>query len=114
MDDKEHHIKLTFDEGVYANLICEAPPESICHAIWSCNCESWDDEGIGEDGLPFHSITDDDDKEVRHIGTFKDHCRFDDFFDESGISDSPDVTINLNFKSEWQGDFFSFEVTGLK
>lgn len=113
MDDKEHHIKLTFDEGVYANLICEAPPESLCHASFACDCETYYDMGIDDEGVPYHIGVDDEDNEIKHEGTYKEYCNFKDWFEDEYIDASPTV-VSLSFESEWQGEFFSFKVTGLK
>ena len=35
------------------SMTCEEPPESMCHAVWTCECEGWSSDGI-DNGEPWH------------------------------------------------------------
>ena len=30
------------------SMTCEEPPESMCHAVWACDCEEWSSDGIDD------------------------------------------------------------------
>jgi hypothetical protein len=51
-------------------LICKAPADSLCHAVWPCDCEWWCKSGV-QDGKPWHAPGDYSEPEYeRHVGTF--------------------------------------------
>lgn len=95
---------------------CEAPAESLCHAVYGadCVCETWSEAGI-EAGHPFHVVTEWDDEakttvEVRHVGQFDPKtCNLRDWFENADECLRGSITFPVN--GSWEGDFYQFEVT---
>jgi len=72
--------------GVEYTFRCNAPAESLCHAVYDCTCEEWTDGGV-EDGVPYHTVGSDDPVDIetiRHYGRFEpDECNERDWFENS-------------------------------
>jgi hypothetical protein len=68
-----HFVTIDLEDwrpGDHPSLTCEAPPEAMCHAVWTCDCEWWCKTGI-ENGRPWHAPGDYSEPEYeRHVGTF--------------------------------------------
>lgn len=112
LPDKEtlhdHFVKCDFDGRAYMNLICKAPNEALCHATYSCNCETWAKEWV-EDGTPKHE-TDFEwgDNEV-HTGEFVNACNLEEWF-SADCGESLQGQILFPVSSTWEGDHVEFQV----
>lgn len=112
-----HSVTIDF-EGMYphpSSFHCSAPDDAMCRAVWDCDCESWEYEGIAG-GVPWHGFTDSylvadsvRTTVTRHRGRFDpNHCNIIDWLansDETGRG-----TITLPIKPEWQGDYYTWTV----
>lgn len=74
MTTPDHTVTVEFegDTTWHGPMTCHAPAEALCHASWTCDCESWVHQGV-TDGVPWHSEQDADDpltrSTERHVGT---------------------------------------------
>jgi hypothetical protein len=89
------------------SLTCKAPVESICHAVWDCQCESWDADGI-EDGAPWHSLQGGDfDSTERHVGRFdRSECNLVNWFDNTDEVMRGSITFPV--VAAFDGDYYTF------
>lgn len=107
--DDMHTVTLTFN-GVAptATFACHAPSTAICHAVWTCACEEWDEAGV-TDGVPWHRVDDSDIEPHRHEGALDDReCNLRDWFENSDDPLHGHVTVPVT--ATWQGDHYTFEV----
>lgn len=100
--------------GVSYWFRCNAPAESLCHAVYECVCEEWMDAGVTADGLPYHDVDSGDpddhgEQPIRHWGQFEpDVCNEQDWFENSDEVLRGKVTFPV--KGEWDGNGYTFEV----
>lgn len=109
-----HTVTLEWDKDGYlrSTLNCPDAPESLCHAVYNCDCEEYGAEGVA-DGRPWHSpyAYDEAPSLVRHRGVFDPAvCNLRDWFDNE---DDPIVTssITVPVKPVWTGDGYEFHLT---
>lgn len=112
----EHTVTVEWDrhgrEGF--TFHCDAGPESMCRAVWTCECEFWGQAGVML-GRPWHAIDDGDEDlvlgiPVRHIGRFEtDECNLRDWFENSDEALHGSVTFPV--EASWDGDSCTFEAT---
>lgn len=73
MSAPDHFVRIDLERsfpGDRPDLICKAPADAMCHAVYTCGCESWCKQGI-EDGKPWHVPGDYSEPEYeRHVGRF--------------------------------------------
>lgn len=95
--------------GPSMSLKCEAPAEALCHAVWACECEEWDEDGV-EDGKPWHRH-DGDSHLARHRGKFDPtECNLRDWFENS---DEPmEGAIVFRVDPVFHGDYVTFKPAG--
>ena len=90
-------------------LVCNAGPEGLCHAVWTCDCEVWNEEGI-RNGVPAHQPGgdgEDDNEGVWHAGTFDpDKCNLQDWFDNSDECVFGEIRVPV--REVWHGDYVTF------
>ena len=103
----DHTLDITFDEGARASLICAAPADALCRAVWVCECES-----IGGyeviDGSPTHKG---DEHRAPHVGQFvSDACNYRDWFDEGEGIDEVSGRLSVDIEADWQGDYYEFNI----
>lgn len=89
---------------------CLAPADSLCHAVYTCTCEEWQDGGV-VDGAPWHipyGGGDPDDVEaVRHFGVLDEaECGLRDWFENSDEAMRGSITFPVT--AEWDGDMCLF------
>lgn len=86
---------------------CEAALNSLCHALYSCECESWYTEGM-RDGKPFHIAQG---EAEYHVGEWNiAECRYEDWFydiDGEGLRGS----VKLDVRPEWDDYGYDFHVS---
>lgn len=102
----DHTVTIEWEDGYpsYA-FACKAPSESLCHAVWDCDCEAWDQQGI-ENGEPWHGH---DDGEWRHLGHFQDgHCGLREWFENSDEAVCGSLTVPVT--AEFQSDYYLFRL----
>ena len=106
-------------------VVCNEPPEAVCRAQFDCTCEEYAATGIGDDGVPWHELTDgymdDDQREAaaqgnppRHYGRHGGECTYALWLNEGddpeesgrGTADMP-ITGFL-----WTGDGYEWTVGG--
>lgn len=85
-------------------LVCNAPLDSICHAQWDCECESWPDQGI-EGGRAWHETHDGE----THWTTLNlDYCIWRDWFESD---DEPlNGTVTVDITPRWEVDYAAFDL----
>lgn len=68
MTEAIHHIVI---ENGSAILECHATSDTLCHAVYDCNCVEWFKSGV-EDGVPWHETETFEswEKTERHFGRF--------------------------------------------
>lgn len=112
----DHTVTVEWEDGSispYMRFRCNAGPESLCHAVWTCECEEYDETGV-TDGRPWHMLADGY-RDVtysgvqRHVGKFEpDECSLRDWFENSDESLRGSVTFPV--EGEWDGDSYLFNV----
>ena len=108
--NNDHIAEIDFESSMYPNLVCNAPEQSFCHAVWTCDCEQWDSQGI-KDGKPWHESNHGDFEEdyIYHEGTFNSNeCNYTDWFDCGEM-----LTGSIKFPVEtyWTGDCLAFRIS---
>lgn len=106
----EHTVTVTFEDGFPRyTFTCNAGPESLCHARYTCDCETWYDHSI-RNGVPAHR-PDPFDEESWHAGVFDaDECFHKSWFDEA--DDAPlDGEVTFPVNPVWQDDYETFDIT---
>jgi len=94
--------------GDCPTLICKAPADAMCHAIWTCQCESWFKDGI-ENGQPWHAPGDYSEiDDERHVGTLDpSQCIY---IDWAGNSDEClRGVITIPVEPDHHGDYVTFD-----
>lgn len=94
----KHSVSITFDGSGYPSYSfrCEASAESLCHAEYACDCETWWDEVV-TDGRPEHE----GDGMDPCVGRFVTRCGLQDWFNESDEGDALRGTINIPVTPQW-------------
>lgn len=91
------------------SMTCEEPPESMCHAVWTCECEGWSSDGV-DNGEPWHHHYEDL-PHVRHVGKFdRAVCNWGDWFD--GSDETMRGAIVFRVEGKWVGDGMEFRPVG--
>ena len=111
----DHAITIDFDGGLgpHVTFACIAPEGAICHAVWTCDCESWVRSGV-TDGVPWHSDHDPDDpltaSTERHVGTLDAaYCGLRDWFD-AGDGEDIHGKVTVPVKPIWEPEYVRFEI----
>lgn len=103
-------------------VVCNEPPEALCRAQWDCGCEEYADTGIGEDGVPWHELTDgymdDDQREAaargdapRHYGQHGGECNYALWLNEDDPAESGYGTADVPITEfKWLGDGYEWHV----
>lgn len=108
----DHRVEATFGGWTSSyRLICRAPGNAPCKAVWDCDCELIFDYMVDREGKPTH-LLDPFDKHTWHVGHF-DHsqCSIRDWFEGDG-EEELQGTVTFDVEPRWEGDFFSFHVGG--
>lgn len=103
-----HRVEVSFYGYPSSRLICHAPGDAPCKAVWDCECETIFDYLVTREGKPTH-LPDPYDKHHWHEGRF-DHtqCSLADWFEND---DEPlQGTVTLDVTPTWEGDFYTFQV----
>lgn len=107
----EHTVTVKFDHwGTHATLVCTAPLESQCHAVYSCDCEEYGGTGT-DDGRPWHLPLYEDPNEPveRHYGHFDpDECDLKNWFEET--DDPLDGGLTFDVTPVWENSAYRFEI----
>lgn len=111
MNDKdEHTVTISFVDGytVYA-FRCNAGPESLCHAVYTCDCDEYYDSCI-RNGVPAHRPSPFD-MDTWHAGVFSaGECSHKDWFDNA--DDVPlDGEMTFSVNPVWHGGYETFDIT---
>ena len=106
----DHFVKVDLEAGWpgdHPTLICKATADAICHAVWTCDCESWHDQGV-EGGVPWHSTGDYSERLTeRHVGRLDpDRCNLSDWAENS--DECLRGTITVPVVAEFDYDFVTF------
>lgn len=106
----DHFVTIDLELNFIAdrpNLICKAPADAMCHAVYTCGCESWFEGGV-EDGKPWHAPGDYSEPEYgRHVGVFDPtECNLRDWAENS--DECLRGTVTLPVTAEWEGDYYTF------
>jgi len=105
----EHTVTIEFEDGCRSyTFTCNAGPKSLCHARYTCDCETWYDQSI-RNGVPAHR-PDPFDEGLWHAGVFDaDECSHKPWFDEA--DDAPlDGEVTFSVNPVWQGDYETFDI----
>lgn len=106
----EHEVIITAEDGCFTTrFVCNAPSTSMCHAVWTCDCETFYRSGIRH-GMPAHQ-PDYENPDRWHAGTFDpDFCNLRDWYeaDDEGLSGEVTVPVEANF----EGDYYAFTIGG--
>lgn len=109
----EHEVTIEADGGLYATLKCNAPADALCHARWTCECETLSAVEV-LDGVPRHAYVDEGSGIVDawHEGTFDlGHCELRVWFDECGDVESMyGGSVTVPVTAEWDGDGYTFSI----
>ena len=110
-----HFVEVNLEDwhpGDCPTLICKAPADALCHAVWTCDCESWHSQGV-EDGAPWHSTGDYSERlDERHVGTFDpEFCNLKEWAANSDECLRGKVTVPV--VPEWDFDFVTFHAAPL-
>lgn len=93
---------------------CHAATDSLCHAVYDCDCEEWFADGV-DDGVPWHETEtltgcagESWERTVRHFGRFDlQECNARDWIYGQGELDSqrpgPDGRILVPVEVSWTG-----------
>lgn len=104
----DHVVTLEWHDYSFSpteSLTCKADPGAFCHAVWDCECESWDEHGI-EDGVPWHGYSSDD-GDVRHFGRLDPtECNLVNWFENSEEVMRGSVTFPV--VATFDGDYYTF------
>lgn len=105
----EHTVTIEFEDGWRSYTFkCNAGPKSLCHARYTCDCETWYDQSI-RNGVPAHR-PDPFDEELWHAGVFDpDECLHKYWFDQAP-EDSLNGVITIPVTPVWQGDCETFDI----
>lgn len=94
MSEQEHFVEFSYGSW---GVVCNAPDESLCHAEWECDCESWSKGGV-DNGVPWHvGRYDEHDQEIKCLGKFGTYCNYQDWFEDDQIEGS----IRLPCDIDW-------------
>lgn len=107
-----HTITITAEEGLLraGDFVCDAPPDALCHAVWSCDCETYHSEGI-RNGVPAHQPGWCDDDTTWHAGRFEPgFCNYRDWFD--GMDETLDGSAVIPVTPRWEGEEYAFVMGG--
>ncbi len=107
----DHEIVIDLEWPSCPTLVCNAAPESFCHAVFDCQCEEYHDYGTA-DGRPFHDADTERLGELRHWGHFDSReCTLRDWLESVDGGVRGEVRIPVTH--EWHGDHYTFtpEVT---
>lgn len=102
-----HKVEMNFDGYVSTRLICHAPADAQCKAVWDCDCEAFYDFLITDDGLPTH-LPDPHYKHRWCTGRWGTGCDLVDWFD-AGEDEALTGTVTFDVTAEW-GDGYVFKV----
>lgn len=104
----EHAVIIDADDcGLTTRLICTAPPDALCHAIWTCDCEEQYAAEI-RNGVPAHRPYSDD-PDTWHAGRLDPTaCAFRDWYE--GSEETLRGTVRVPVSPEWHGDHYTFEL----
>lgn len=106
-----HFVQIDLEDnfpGDRVTLICKAPADAMCHAVWDCQCEGWCFSGV-EDGKPWHDPRDfsEADSGNRHVGRFDtSECNLRDWAENSDECLRGEVVLPVT--AEWHGDYVLF------
>ena len=91
-------------------LECHAAPDAMCHAVFDCECESYDGYHV-VDGKPHHhSSYDGIEASGHHVGHFDpDQCNLRDWHENSDEDVAGEVRVYV--KEEWSSDYVKFHAT---
>lgn len=106
----DHFVTIDLEDwspGDRPTLICKAPDDAMCRALWTCECEEWFKSGI-EGGRPWHAPGDYSEPEYeRHVGRFDStECIYRDWAENSDECLRGIVTIPVT--PEHNGDHVLF------
>lgn len=103
----EHRATLDFDGGyVTQTLTCTAPPHSMCHAVFDCDCDEFYDSRVVDDH-PVHVLRPDDYNEQIHTGRFSpSHCTVREW-SENLQEEILHGQVTFDVRVEYQTDFLT-------
>lgn len=112
----DHQIRIVFD-GWHPSygIVCNAGPESFCHADFDCDCTEYYDLKV-IDGKPVHVVTtylDEEpwETEEQHVGKFNpDECLHESYLDALD-AECIKGEITIDVEPEWD-DGYSYKVIG--
>lgn len=92
-------------------LICKAPADSHCHAVYDCDCEQWFKSGT-DGGKPWHIPGDYSEPEYeRHFGRFDpSECCYVDWAEN--CDEVLRGTVVIPVRAQWEGDYYTFHAEG--
>ena len=86
-------------------LVCNAGPEGLCHAVWTCDCDETYDAQI-RNGVPAHR-PDLEDEHTWHAGRFNpEMCILQDWFDN--LDECVFGEIRVPVREVWHGGYVTF------
>lgn len=104
----DHTVTMEFGKyGPEYTMTCNAPFDAYCHAVYECDCESWNSSMVTGNGQPFHVTY--DFREEGHYGYFdSDECNLVTWFENS--EETLRGILSFDVKSEFMGDYYIFHV----
>ena len=107
-----HTVTIEFEPmGPTAEMTCTAPADADCRRRYDCDCVTWFETGIEEDGRPYHVVGDWSERhhDDRHYGTFDpEWCNEVEWFDAADGLDNTTGTVTFTVESEWDDDHFTW------
>ena len=103
-----HKARIFFDGfSPTMSLSCQAPHDAPCKAEWDCDCETFFDFRVTDDGLPTH-LPNPHDPHLWHTGRWGTECALADWFEND---DEPLTgTVEVDVTATWEGDFYAFQI----
>lgn len=107
--EAEHTVTITFGDGYPSHTFqCNAGPESLCRAEFSCDCEQWYNLCV-RNGVPAHQ-PDPLDADAWHAGVLRaGECNHKEWFDNA--DDTPlDGAVTVAVTPQWHTDYETFTI----
>lgn len=102
MSKYKHFIVL--EDDCCNGFVCEAPPESICHARFDCSCEEYYELGV-DNGIPYHKP--DPEATLLHYGKFDTtFCSYEEWSD--AFDELTHGKVKIPVAVQWNGDSYEF------